>query len=153
MRERLASLARTSERWSGNAARMSETMTGAQGKIARVGGSIASAGEQAERLNAQLKKQRGTGMRAVNDRLVAARRGLADFEAGVRAARPAVAAAETTRRAITDQVRSARVRTRDLANRAQQIDSQGLQLISPKLPDYVPREAGTTPPSVPPPSR
>jgi phospholipid/cholesterol/gamma-HCH transport system substrate-binding protein len=153
LRKRLAALDERSANWPDDAARMSDSLTGAQGKISRVGGSIANVGQGAERLGARLEGQRGTALRSVNEGLRGVRRGAQSFVADVRDARPAIAAAEKKRRAITKQVQSARLNARGIADRAQQIDRSGLQFGSPKLPDHKRKKGPAKPPSDPPPSQ
>lgn len=153
LRERLAALDENSADWPKNAARLSDSLAGAQGRIARAGDSIASVGQGAERLNARLKGQRGTALQSVNEALRSVQQGAQSFEAKVRDARPAIAAVEKERRAITKQMRSARLKTQGIADRAQQIDRSGLQLGSPKLPDHKPKKSDAKPPSDPPPSQ
>ncbi len=153
LRERLAALSDDTRNWPKKAARMSDSLTGAQGKISRAGDSIASVGQGAERLNARLRGQRGTALQSVNEALRGARRGTQSFEAKVRGARPLIAAVEAQRRAVTGQVRSARLKTRGIADQAQQIEQSGLQIGSSKLPDYKPQKKAATPPSVLPPNQ
>ena len=153
-RARLALLAERSAGWSDRASRISDGLTGASGKVQRVGDSIARAGDGADRLRAKIEAQRGSGSGSLRERLHSAQSAAEAFGAKVEAARPTIRRIEVQRQTVTDQVRSVRATTQRVQEQTQRIDREGVQLFgAPKLPDYKPGGAAATQPGVTPPSQ
>ncbi|MBR0553722.1 MlaD family protein [Stakelama marina] len=150
---RLAAFAAGSAVWPRRAARVTDRLTGLDGRVARFGDAAAGAGLGADRLRKRLASGREKGFAGLNDRLVGARRGIEKFGDNVAAARPKIRAFDDRRRAITDRIRSVRSTTRDLQEKAEDIDRGGVRLGAPRLPDYRPRANPVTPPSVQQPNR
>ncbi|QKR99284.1 MCE family protein [Sphingomonas sp. CL5.1] len=152
-RDRLAALADSSSAWSSRAARISDSLTGARGRILRVGTSIASAGEGADRLRAKINGQQGDAFSSADEKLRRVQRGIVAFDRSVSAARPSIRAIDAKGKAITGRVRSVRAKTRGIADQAEQIDRIGLQVGAPRLPDYKRGKRSVRPPSAPPPTQ
>ncbi|KPF73956.1 MAG: MCE family protein [Blastomonas sp.] len=154
VRARLALLAERSEDWSGRASHISDGLTGAGGKVQRVGESISRAGDYAERLNARIEAQRGSGPGSLREKLRRAQSAAEEFGAKVEAARPAIGRIDSQQQKISDEAQSVRSTTQRVEEQAQRIDREGLQLFgAPKLPDYRPGNGAATPAGVPPPRR
>lgn len=152
-RARLARLAERSAGWSDRASHISDGLTGG-GKVQRMGDSIARAGDYAERLDARIEAQRGSGTGSLREKLRSAQSATEAFGAKVEAARPAIGRIDSQQQKISEEVQSVRSTTQRVAEQAQRIDREGLQLFgAPKLPDYRPGNGAATPAGAPPPSR
>lgn len=135
----LAALAADSANWSRDVARISDSLTGTRGKLARLGNAVADAGDGAARMTNRIDREQGAALRPIRNKIQNADRALGSFGGDLSAARPTIRSVEGRLQDVTEGVRSVRRSTQKIGDQAEQMSREGLTLFGrPKLPDYEP---------------